>query len=168
MRNDALVTVMRAWASALAFVAGCLVLSAPVADAALGGTATRGDNCTPINAYAIGYPMSPYQIGPGTIVNESVILSRGWLVAGWVLVSRDGHLSLVPYHVTGNEVQGLVAPLPLFALPSASIDDVRKSYNADRSRLAQSMPALANVEFLDDLGPFIVAPCFAAGLPSNA
>lgn len=112
--------------------------------------------------------MPPYQLGPGTIVNESVILSRGWLVAGWILLSRDGHLSLVPYHVTGNEVQGLVAPLSLFALPSTSIDEVRKSYNAGRSRLAQSMPDLAKIEYLDDLGPFIVAPCFAASLPGDA
>jgi hypothetical protein len=146
-------------------------LTGGVAQATLGGTAARGDNCTPVNMFAIGFPSlvpTDSALGPATIVNQSVILSRGWLLAGWILVSRDGHLTMAPYRLNGTEQPGLVGPPPVFGLADASIDTIREVYAAKRSSLMHTdMAQYARVEFLDDLGPFIVVPCFATSLPAN-
>jgi hypothetical protein len=75
---------------------------------------------------------------------------------------------MAPYRLNGTEQPGLVGPPPVFGLADASIDTIREVYAAKRSSLMHTdMAQYARVEFLDDLGPFIVVPCFATSLPAN-
>jgi hypothetical protein len=73
--------------AATLFVAG----QASAASAALGGAASRGDNCTPYNSFKIGYA-----VPGGTIVSQSIVVVDGWSVAGWMLVTASGQRYYVP------------------------------------------------------------------------
>lgn len=162
--TDRLVPV---WARVSVVTITLLVLAnAGTAEAALGGTAVPGDNCTPFNTFQIGAPRPGSPIGPGTIVNQVVILSKGWLVVGWILSSRDGSLALVPYRLNGSEAMLSPPGVPyVFSLSSSSSDVVRAAYRAAREQASQLAPRYAQTEFVDDLSQFIIAPCFSSGLP---
>lgn len=143
-----------------------LVVCSGTARADIGSIARRGDNCTPINGFAIGYPVPGRHIPGGSIVNEAVILANGWDPVGWILTTRDGHLALTAYHPSGTE-QATIGVPPIIALPSASTGTVRSTYNSFRDEIIR---AGTDRRFLysQELKSFTVSPCFTAPLPKGA
>jgi len=129
------------------------------AQAALSGTAERGDNCTPFNTYRIGYSTAT-----GTIIDQSVVLAHGWNLIGWIIQDRSGARFFVPYvpyyeNGSGRDVSGAVPSLFAVRKGLSGLADAYERYLQRRSQ--------------DDLGsdapmklpqPSLVAPCFARAL----
>ncbi len=160
--------VRKALHTMLTIVALCSSIRTP-AEARLGGAAERGDNCTPFNAYAIGYPI-PAATGPVVpIINESVVLDGGWRVVGWILTGRGGAMRLVAYRPTREVIDGDTSGLgvpPSYVLRSATPSDIRSAYEALRTAAAADGRSASG--FIDSLRRFLVSPCFATGLRAGA
>jgi len=150
-------------------VAGSILLGfllcSSTARADIGFIAKRGDNCTPINGFAIGFPVGE-NIPRGSIVNEAVILADGWDPVGWILTSRNGHFTLAMLHASKIE-KGEVGIPPVVALPSMSMSTIRSTYNSFRNGLARR-GVDARLLYPEELKSFTVSPCFTAPLPKDA
>jgi hypothetical protein len=144
----------------------CVMSSRCIADAALGGVAARGDNCTPFNPFQIGLPQAGVDLPEGSVVNESVLLAGGWRVAGWILTIRSGRRFLVAAHINGTETAQSLVPGTATLYPMSSADFQREYYTW-RARVAAKSPITAKQSFVDPGTPIIAAPCFKAPLLIN-
>jgi hypothetical protein len=143
-----------------------LLLCGNIAQADIGSVAKRGDNCTPINGFAIGFPIPGEDIPRGSIANEAVILADGWDPVGWILTSRDGHLALALLHASRIE-KGEIGIPPATTLASTSTSTIRSTYNAFRDGLIRTGMD-ARFVYPKELKSFTVSPCFTAPLPKGA
>jgi hypothetical protein len=133
-----------------------------IALASIGGAAQRGDNCTPTNRYAIGFPIPDGEDRPNTIVQQTVILEHGWQLAGWILTGRSGRLVLVPYGRTTPYVNGDLGLL--FTLPSTDPKTIRATWAAARARAVKLTPDIAPY-FAESIGALVLSPCYKQALP---
>ncbi|MBV8370356.1 MAG: hypothetical protein JO036_15725 [Candidatus Eremiobacteraeota bacterium] len=147
-------------------VLGLLVLCGSTAGAGIGSVAKRGDNCTPIDSFAIGFPVPGQGLPGSSIVNEAVILANGWDPVAWILTSRDGRLVLAALHASKIEKEEVGTP-PVIGLPSMSASAIRSTYNSFRTGLMRHGIDKRFV-YSDELKSFTVSPCFAVPLPKGA
>lgn len=136
---------------------------ASTASAALGGQAARGDNCTPFNSFKVGYA-----VPGGTIVQQSVILVDGWLVAGWILETASQKRYYLPnpryFDHSVDEYQVAAGP-PAFAPIRAPGPDALNMAYRDIRELRRGYSQHIDRDSLPDLpAATLVAPCFAQPL----
>jgi hypothetical protein len=150
----------------LFFITACLLAASSAAQAQIGSTARRGDNCTPFKAYAVGFPVGASN-GASPITNEAVILADGWKAVGWILTARDGTLRLVAYRPTPQDDEESPGQRGYVALRSESVSDIRKTYAAYRAATIHAGIGKPS-DFVAALNQFTVSPCFSAGLPKGS
>jgi len=139
----------------LALTAALFVAASAVAQAALSGTAERGDNCTQFNAFRIGYGTAS-----GTIVDQSVVLEQGWNLVGWIVRDSSNAAFFVAYapyfeHGSAKDVSGAVPTLYAMRNGETGLVDAYDAYIRWRKRNAMKLEAPASLSHR-----MLVAPCF--------
>ncbi len=143
----------------------CALSTLPVpASARIGGIAQRGDNCTPINLFAVGFPAPGGTLPAATVVDQKVLLDRGWRTIGFILTSRDGTVNFAPFNIATSHEDGSYNVPTVFPVESLRPDAILAWYPRIRAT------ALANGfaspgDFVAQLQIVTVAPCYTASLP---
>jgi hypothetical protein len=137
---------------------GCALLLLAMsqgAGAELGGQATNGDNCTPVNGFAIGFPVP----GGGQIVDQRVLLADGWKTFGWALHDSKGTwwFAPLPTYGTTQPVNGQPPTTRLGRLDRAALVGAYEAF------LAHFGPA--SVTERAPLDRILIAPCFEIAWP---
>lgn len=137
--------------------------NASTASAALGAQAARGDNCTPFNSFKVGYA-----VPGGTIVQQSIILVDGWLVAGWILRTVSGKRYYLPnprYFDHSVDEYNVAAGPPAFALIQAPGPDALNRAYREIRKVRRAYSQHVDRDSLPDLpAATLVEPCFAEPL----
>ena len=98
-RDKGLVPCAR-WCAAIMTAVITMVAVPSACYARLGAVAVPGDNCTPYNGYAVGYPL-PSHGGHGQsqsrISDQRILLGNGWNVFGWIITTQAHDMWFLPY-----------------------------------------------------------------------
>ncbi|HEY4442311.1 MAG TPA: hypothetical protein VGN14_17760 [Candidatus Elarobacter sp.] len=139
-----------------------LSTAATPASARIGGVASRGDNCTPINAFAVGYPLAG-EPQPSTIVDQRVVLDRGWRTIGFFLISQSGGVWFAPFNVAASHEEGSYNVPTLFPAQSMAPAQIITWYpRIRRKALVDHMAGPG--DFVDHLQSVTVSPCYVKAL----
>ncbi|HZO94416.1 MAG TPA: hypothetical protein VFB22_11715 [Candidatus Baltobacteraceae bacterium] len=135
--------------------------------ARIGGVAQRGDNCTPLNGFAVGFPVAGTPLPAGTIVDQHVVLDRGWRTIGFFLTERNGTFVFAPFNIAASPKDETYPIPPMFRVPSMAPSAILSWYPKLRAEaLADQMAG--TLDFVQDLRSVTVSPCYAAPLPHSA
>lgn len=138
----------------------CALLAAPApAGAVLSGRAEPGDNCTPFNTYKIGYRTA----SQARIVQQGLVLERGWLLVGWTVRDGSDMSYFIPYApYFDRSVKDVSGTAPSMYLLGKGRSDPSRGYEVYvQTRQAGNHP-LSAPSVLER--PYLVADCFSEPL----